>query len=165
MNNNDLDEQLRIMIRNETKYNRIFDGKVVELKNGRVLCTIDALAFDTPDKGVICTYSDKNSLTDFKIDDNVIIGFRNNDPARAFIIGKANDFIGNTPSSYNFEEGIETIYEDGNSLVTITKDNTLKELKISVQSGWKIIFDNVVNNVTIDSTSVNINNGNHEVLP
>jgi hypothetical protein len=164
MNTKDFLEQLRKTIRQETKYNRFFDAVVIELKEARAVCTVAALGFDTPEKAVICTYMDKNSMTDYTIGDNVIIGFRDNNPARGFILGAGNDFQNVKPKSYSFETKTEILYEDKQSLVTITKDNLLKELKIETIPGWKIVLDNGLNNITLGQTSVNINNGNHEVL-
>jgi hypothetical protein len=165
MNQKDIYENIVKLIHTETKYNRFYDGVVVKLGQSKATCAIPALGWDTEEKGAVCTYSDKNSLTNLKLNDQVIIGFRDNNPARAFIIGLANDFEGMSATSYNFEGKIETIFEDREGNIKITKDEINKEFKITVGVGWKIIMDNIVNNFTMNSTSVNINNGNHEVLP
>jgi len=140
MNTKDLYEEIRKIIIQETKYNRFFDGVVAELREGKALCTIDSLAWDTNDKGAICTYIDKNSMTELKVGDNVIIGFRDNNPARAFIIGMANDFNLQSPTSYNFNTKIETIYDDRSETqeAQILKDNGIKEFSIALSTGWNM---------------------------
>lgn len=140
MNEQDFYSEIRKMIIQETKYNRFFDGVVAELREGKAVCTIDSLGWGTPDKGAICTYIDKNSMTELKVGDNVIIGFRNNDPARAFIVGMSNDFNLQSPASYNFNTKVETIYDDRSETqeLKITKDNIKKEFSITLSPIWTI---------------------------
>lgn len=164
MNIKDFYEDIIKTIIQETKYSRFYDGVVVELREGKAVCTINSLGWDTPEKGAICTYPDKNKMTDLKIDDNVIIGFRNNDPARAFIAGIGNDFNLQAPASYDFNTKIETIYDDRSEArnVVITKDNTNKELKVLTLAGWKIIINDGLNVIetTDTGTSITDKNGN-----
>ena len=137
-NSKDFFEEIRKIVIQETKYNRFYNGKVVELQDKAVLCTVDSLGLDTNEKGLICVSVDKNSLTSHKVDDYVVIGFVNNDPAQAFIAGTANNFENIAPQAYNFNNKVDVLYQDRDNKNKHTTDFRNKENKTEVARDWKL---------------------------
>lgn len=166
MDNRDLLEFINKQIIKETKYLRIYDGKVVEaLLDGKVKVTIDSLGWDTPDKAAICTLTDKNSLTSLNVDDIVKVGFTNNNPAQAYILGKSNNFIENSANAYLPDNSIDVIYQNKEDNVKITFDKTLKELSLVTDATINIRLENGVGTkIELGKNSVKINGTNSEIL-
>lgn len=165
MENRDFETLIKKYIREETKYLRMYDGQVVELlEEARVKCTIEALGWDDEDKAANCILIDKNSLTTLKEDDYVKIGFINGNPAKAFVLGLANNFEDMLASSYEDENNIDVIYEDRDGKVKFTYDKDNDELKLYADSGIKIIIENGDGAIIdMNDNTVDINDGNHEV--
>lgn len=157
MNNTDFLSDIRKENIENTKYFRLYNGRVVTLQDSKVLCTIDALGMDTPDKGVICTYSDKNSLKSLQIGDIVIIAFINGDRNNAYVIGTANNFQNMPPTSYNFQSQIDTLYEDRKSFVKINQDFLKFIFSVVAVAGWTISLEQETGKtISLDNLKIKI---------
>jgi len=138
MTNNDILETIKKIIIKETKYNRLYNGKVVSVKDKKVLCSIDALGWDTDEKSVICYYTNESSMINLKINDIVIIGFVNSNPAQGVILGLGNNFLNIPVKTYNLNNKIETIFEDRAGTTSITKNDLNKDISIKNPDKGKI---------------------------
>jgi len=79
-------------------------------------------------------------------------------------LGLANNFEDMLVSSYDDENKIDVIYEDRDGNVKFTYDRDNKEVKLFTGSGIKIILENKDGAIIdLNDSTVDINNGNHEV--
>lgn len=157
MNNTDFLSDIRKENIDDNKYHRTYNGRVVNVQNSKVLCTIDALGMDTPDKGAICSYSDKNSQTSLQIGDIVRIGFINGKHNDAYVIGVANNFQNMPPTSYNFEQQIDTVHEDRKGLVKIIQDFLTQTFSVTGSPGWTInIEQETGKTISLDNLKITI---------
>lgn len=149
---------IRRIVRQETIWQRIYKGKVVNnidpRKTGRVLVVIYDLGFDTPEKGFWCSATDKNSLSVPDINSWVRVFFENGDRNQAKYFGQALEMEDQIPENFKSLPSSHVLFEDPNNKIHINFDGILNRMEIgnsghesAAREGDEVISDN-----TIDSS-------------
>lgn len=140
----DLYEEIRLQIIEETLYYRHYIGEVVDnndsLKKGRVKVTIPELGLDDNGTAIWCFPRQGHSMSVPKKGEWAEIYFINADPEKPVYLYPASEIAENTPKGYTGDVKKHTIFEDPeNEKATIVYDGNGKELQI-LQDGEKIVM-------------------------
>jgi hypothetical protein len=159
MDQGNLKQLLQKIINLETKYLRIYKGKVVDVndseKMGRILVQVPSLGWDDNEKAIWCNPSDKNSIITPKVDDWVRIGFSEGSIDRAYYFGCVNEIQNILPAEFDGNATTQIIFQDNNDEVFLKYDEQQKILQISDSHGNIITMDS--NGIVIEDTNGNKN--------
>jgi hypothetical protein len=176
MDQKTLKQLLQKIINLETKYLRIYKGKIVDVNDsenmGRVLVQVPSLGWNDNEKAIWCFPSDKNLIITPKVDDWVRIGFSEGFIDRAFYFGCANEFQNVLPSEFDGNAKTQILFQDNNDEVFIKYDEQQKILQINdshgniitMDSNGIVIEDSNGNTIEMGTTSIKFNGTNAEIL-
>jgi hypothetical protein len=160
----------------ETKYLRIYKGKVVDINDsenmGRILVQVSSLGWNDNEKAVWCSPSNINSIITPKVDDWVRIGFSEGSIDRAFYFGSVNEIQNILPAEFDGNATTQILFQDNNDEVSIKYDEQQKILQINDSHGNIITMDSSGikledsngNTIEMGTTSIKFNGTNAEIL-
>lgn len=148
---------IRQIVHEETKYLRHYIGKVVQIVNmvaGEVVVTIDALGWDTPEKGIIA-YPRQMGLVMPQVGDYVEVYFVGGKTSYCVYVGLAQEFTGT-----KVKQQPDVIYESADTVSYIAKQGAImtveaQNIKIGANAvepailgeKLKLYLTNFINNV------------------
>lgn len=163
------------LINDQTKYMRTYIGYIVdtndELMKGRLKVCIPDLGVLSQDVAFWCCQSGMSQVTMLSVNDWVRVGFHNNSPSHAYIIGQATEVNGTLPQAFTGEKTFNVLYESAEHKMQITHNEQTEAFTIQDKNGNKIVMDKTGilfqdkngNKIEMVSGEVKINGTNLEV--
>lgn len=155
----ELYQMIKQIINEETKFMRIYLGKVADVddseKLGRVLCLIPSLLWKDNDQGAWCSPIDKNSVITPKIDDWVLVQFINNDSRQPVYTGLANFVKDIIQTKFDGKATTQILFEDNNDETYIKYDEKEKVFTYK---------DSYSNNAILDKNGIDIKDQNNNEI-